>query len=156
MTKIKVYVAGSWKNRSTIKQLMEKIEDWGYIIVTDWTIHQEKGGAKRYAEEDLKGLQECDCLVYCMDENHSRGKNFELGYIAALDKPVIIYIISNKGIDKCLDKDISVDSLIDKECIFIRAKLYPILDCLEDLRLWIDNLDIKLLLSRVRQKQMEE
>ena len=156
MNKIKVYVAGSWKNRLAIKQLMENIEEWGYIVIVDWTKHQEKGGAKQYAAEDLKGLQECDCLIYCMDSNHSRGKNFELGYITALCKPVIIYIMSDEEINVCLDmKTIHIDSLIDKECIFVKARLYPIIGSLENLRLWIENLEVKLLLSQVRQKQME-
>lgn len=151
MSKIKIYVAGSWKNRSKIKNIMEEIENWEYDIAVDWTKHQEKGGARQYAEEDLKGLKECDCLVYCMDSNHSRGKNFELGYIAALGKPVIIYIIPGDGVSEKLP----IDSLIDKECIFIRAKLYPILDSMNELRLWLDNLEVKLLLSKTRQKQME-
>lgn len=149
MSKIKVYVAGSWKNRSAIKRLIEKIECWGYKVIVDWTKHQEKGGAKQYAEEDLKGLQECDCLVYCMDSNHSRGKNFELGYVTALGKPVIIYIMRDDGVMTDPDrKKLPIDSLIDKECIFIRAKLYHILDILDELRSWLDNLEIKLLLSR--------
>ena len=157
MSKIKVYVAGSWKNRLTIKRLMEYIEEWGNIVIIDWTKHQEKGDAKQYAKEDLKGLKDCDCLIYCMDSNHSRGKNFELGYITALDKPVVIYIISDEKIDAYLDmRKIPIDSLVDKECIFVRARLYPIIGSLDDLRLWIENLEVKLLLSRVRKKQMEE
>ena len=74
MGKIKIYVAGSWKNRSKIKNIMDEIESWGYDIAVDWTKHQEKGNARQYAEEDLKGLKECDCLIYCMDSNHSRGQ----------------------------------------------------------------------------------
>lgn len=150
MSKIKVYVAGSWKNMLKIKNIMEEIESWGYDIAVDWTKHQEKGSARQYAEEDLNGLKECDCLIYCMDSNHSRGKNFELGYITALEKPVIIYIIPNDGIEEKLP----IDSLIDKECVFIRAKLYTILDSVDELRLWLENIDIRLLLSKVRQKQI--
>ncbi len=151
---IKVYVAGSWRNRSIIKNIMEEIESWGCDIAVDWTMHQEKGGARQYAEEDLKGLKECDCLIYCMDSNHSRCKNFELGYITALGKPIIIYIIpEDEGSDR---EKVPIDSLIDKECVFIRAKLYPIVNSMEDLRLWLDNLEVKLLLSRTRQKQIED
>lgn len=163
MTKINTYVAGSWKNRSTIKHLMEDIESWGCNVIVDWTKHQEKGGARLYAEEDLKGLKECDCLIYCMDSNHSRGKNFELGYITALGKPIIIYIIPNNdtndgivsdGIASGTEEKLSIDSLIDKECVFIRARLYPIINSIDELRLWLDNLEVKLLLSRTRQKQI--
>lgn len=154
MSRITIYVAGSWKNRSKIKNIMDEIESWGYNITADWTKHQEKGGARQYAEEDLKGLKECDCLIYCMDSNHSRGKNFELGYITALEKPVVIYIIPGDDTISGTDR-LYIDSLIDKECIFIRAKLYPILDSINELRLWLDNLEVKLLLSKTRQKQME-
>ena len=153
MSKITIYVAGSLKNMSIIKNIMEEIESWGYDIAVDWTMHQEKGGTKQYAEEDLKGLKECDCLIYSMDSNHSRGKNFELGYITALEKPIVIYIIPDDDTVSSTDK-LSIDSLIDKECIFIRAKLYPILNSMNELRLWLDNLEVKLLLSRTRQKQM--
>ena len=152
MSKITIYVAGSLKNMSIIKNIMEEIESWGHDIAVDWTM-QEKGGTKQYAEEDLKGLKECDCLIYCMDSNHSRGKNFELGYITALEKPIVIYIIPDDDTVSSTDK-LSIDSLIDKECIFIRAKLYPILNSMNELRLWLDNLEVKLLLSRTRQKQM--
>ena len=159
MSKITIYVAGSWKNRSKIKNIMDEIESWGCNMAVDWTKHQE-GDARQYAEEDLKGLKECDCLVYCMDSNHSRCKNFELGYITALGKPVVIYIIPSDENDSIIPgadtSDMSyIDSLIDKECIFIRAKLYPILDSINELRLWLDNLEIKLLLSKTRQKQIE-
>lgn len=157
MSKITIYVAGSWKNRSKIKNIMEEIESWEYNMAVDWTKHQEKGGARQYAEEDLKGLKECDCLIYCIDSNHSRGKNFELGYITALGKPVVIYIIPSDENDSIVPGTgmSCIDSLIDKECIFIRAKLYPILDSINELRLWLDNLEIKLLLSKTRQKQIE-
>ena len=154
MTKLKVYIAGSWKNKEKIEYIMREIENWGYNIAVDWTKHQEKGNAKQYAEEDLNGLKECDSLIYCMDSNHSRGKNFELGYIAALNKPIAIYIIPNDGI---VGKgDIPIDSLIDKECIFIRARSYPIISSINSLRLLLENLEIKLLLSKMRQNKWND
>lgn len=158
MSGITVYIAGSIDNKSKIKNLMGEIESWGHNIAVDWTKHQEKGKATQYAKEDLKGLKDCDCLIYCMDRNRSRGKNFELGYITALGKPIVIYIMDeNEDKDKDFEREkLSIDSLIDNECIFIRAKLFPIIDSKEELRLWLDNLDVKLLLSRTRQKQMEE
>lgn len=154
MNTTKVYVAGSFKNREKIRYIMSEIENWGFRIAADWTIHQEKGGSKLYATEDLQGLKECDCLVYCMDSNHSRGKNFELGYITALKKPIIIYIMPENDVSDI--ENLSIDSLIDRECVFIRARLYPIISSMGELRLWLDNLDVKLLLSKVRKKQIED
>lgn len=152
MSKIRVYVAGSWKNKNIIKHIMEKIEEWGRTVVVDWTVHTEKGSTEQYTSEDLKGLNQCDCLVYCMDGTKSRGKNFELGYATALNKPIAIYVFS---VDNTLNAireivadpnninlshDEILDAMISNECIFIRAKMYPILSSLDELRLWLANL----------------
>lgn len=124
-----IYLAGSWKNKISIRHLMRDIEDWGHKIIIDWTKHEEKNSAKRYATEDLRALKDCDCLIFCMDGVHSRGKNFELGYATALGKPIAIYHIRNGD-----------SSIIDNECVFIRAKLYPILHNYDELKLWLSNI----------------
>ncbi len=74
---MKIYVAGRWKEREKVKQVMEMFESRGHIITCDWTNHIaperiEKGdgcfseGHKTYAQEDLEGVQSCDVLVVCM------------------------------------------------------------------------------------------
>lgn len=142
MSKTIIYVAGSWKNRLEIKNIMEEIESWEYNVAVDWTKHQEKGGARQYAEEDLKGLKECDCLVYCNDGIKSRGKNFELGYITALNKPVAIYVFPTIW-DSVEDRYGSyIDSIIGKECVFIRANIYPIIRTKKELKVWLSNIKI--------------
>lgn len=144
MDKTKIYVAGSWKNRLLIRDLMEEMESWGHIVLVDWTNHEEKGCAKQYAEQDIKGLKECDCLVYCMDGQKSRGKNFELGYVAALNKPTVVYLstIDFSTIGKDIE-DVSYDGIIDymttNECVFIRALMFPVLHTAEELKTWLSN-----------------
>lgn len=139
--KIKVYIAGSWKSRLVIKTLMNKIEMMGHKIVVDWTEHKLSGFAKEYAAEDIKGLQECDCLIYCMDGIDSRGKNFELGYATAIGKPIAIYMLNlNSIVHIPIELSGILKYYIDKECIFIRANLYPILDTIDELKLWLSNI----------------
>jgi len=144
MNKTKIYVAGSWKNRLIIRCLMKEIEDWGHTVLVDWTNHEEKGGAKQYAEDDIKGLDQCDCLVYCMDGHKSRGKNFELGYATALNKPIAVYLFSIdcstvQGIEDA-SIDYMVDNMMDNECIFIRSRMFPVLHTVEELKTWLSNI----------------
>ena len=149
-----VYIAGSWKNKDVVKHIMRKIEEWDHTVIVDWTAHTEKGNAKKYALEDLKGLNQCDCLIYCMDGTKSRGKNFELGYVTALNKPIAIYVFSidntlNAICEIAIDSDninLSSDKILDEmissECVFIRGKIYPIISSLEELKLWLGNLEL--------------
>lgn len=143
MNKIKVYVAGSCKNISSVKDVMNEIETMGHEIATDWTKHKRSGPTKLYAEEDIKALQECDCLLYCMDGIPSRGKNFELGYVTALKKPIAIYMLN---LDSIAHVPIETPGIlkyyIDKECVFIRADMYPIFHTMDELRSWLSNIQI--------------
>ena len=159
MNKLKVYVAGSWKNKDIIKGIMGKIEEWEYEVPFNWT-DTEKGDTKQYALEDIKGLNECNCLIYCMDGTKSRGKNFELGYATALNKPIAIYVFSVDNILNAI-REISadpnnlsmndiLDAAISNECVFIRAKMYPIFHSIEELKLWLDDLDLRIFLSNIK------
>lgn len=140
MDKTKVYVAGSWKNRFAIRVLMNEIEIMGHQVAVDWTEHKSSGYAKQYAAEDLKGLQECHCLIYCLDGIKSRGKNFELGYVTALGRPIALYILPTYGIVIGSDNRIlPLEHLTDSECVFIRANLYPIIHSIDQLKSWLSN-----------------
>lgn len=138
--KLKVYVAGSLKNRALIKVLMNEIEMMGHKIITDWTESAEPGSARLCAKEDIRGLQECDCLIYCLDGIPSRGKNFELGYITALKKPIAIYILNISSISHIpIELPGIFKYYIDKECVFIRANMYPIFYTIDELKSWLSN-----------------
>lgn len=140
--RLKVYVAGSCKNISLIKALMNDIEAMGHEVIVDWTKHKSEP-AKLYAEKDIKALQDCDCLIYCLDGIPSRGKNFELGYATALKKPVAIYMLNLESITHIpIERPGISKYLIDKECVFIRANMYPILHTVDELKLWLSNRQI--------------
>src|SRR3972149_5757480 len=113
-----VYIAGSWKNRNDVKHLMDEIEEWGCKIMVEWTNHKKKDNIIDYVQEYIKGLQECDCFVYCMDGIKSIGKTFELGYVTALNNPVGLFIL-------------------EKECIYIRANIYQIIRTIDELKNWL-------------------
>lgn len=126
----KVYVSGSCKNRIMIRCLMNDIKNWGYEIVSDWTTRKESGDIyRKYAQEDIRALKECDCLVYCMDDFKSRGKYFELGYATALGKPIGIYLFLS----------LSLDNAMKNESIFIRSGMYPIIYDVNNLKTWLAN-----------------
>ena len=144
MYKTKVYVAGSCKNRSLVKVIMNEIMLMGYDVVLDWTDHKDPKMAKIYATEDIKALHECDCLLYCMDGNPSKGKNFELGYATALKKPIAIYVLNlNSVVHIPIEEPGILKYYIDKECVFIRANMYPILHTMDELKLWLYQEDNK-------------
>ena len=138
--KLKVYVAGSLKNRCLIKVLMNEIEMMGHKITNDWTEYVESGSANQCAEEDIRALQECDCLIYCLDGISSRGKNFELGYATALKKPIAIYMLNLNSITHSpIERQGIIKYYIDKECVFIRANMYPIFHTMDELKSWLSN-----------------
>ena len=137
-----VYVAGSLKNRPLIKVLMNEIEMMGYKITTDWAEDTEVS-ARLCAKEDIRALQECDYLIYCLDGIPSRGKNFELGYVAALKKPIAIYFLNLNSISHIpIERPGILKYYIDKECVFIRAGMYPIFHTMDDLKSWLSNMPI--------------
>ena len=138
--KTKVYIAGSCRSRVAIGFLMSKIEDWGYEIAFDWTVHMEDGDASEYVQEDIKRLRECDLLVYCMDGIKSRGKYFELGYAFALNKPIGIYLLPTYyRVINPNDETLPFNVMMENESVFIRSKMCPILHSDNELKTWLAN-----------------
>lgn len=134
-----VYIAGSWKNREAVKRLMKDIEEWGCKITVDWTNHKRKDNLMEYVQEYIKGLQECDHFIYCMDGIKSIGKNFELGYATALGKPIGIYLFDGNIFGPNMEK-ISFDKIIEKESVFVRANMYQIIRTIDELKNWLFNI----------------
>lgn len=133
-----VYISGSWKNRDAVKRLMSDIENWGCKVTVDWTNHKNSGSIADYAQEYIKGLQECDCFIYCMDGIKSLGKNFELGYASALGKHIGVYLFEGATFGPNM-KSVTFDKIIAKECVFIRANIYQILRTIDELKNWLLN-----------------
>lgn len=135
-----VYIAGSCKNRTAIKGLMSEIESFGHQITVDWTIRRSNNDTKEFVEEDIKGLQECDRFIYCMDGIKSRGKYFELGYAAALNKNIGIYLLPTYyEVINPNSENLPFSIIIENESVFIRSKMFPILRTIDELKMWLSN-----------------
>jgi len=136
-----IYMAGSWKNRVAIRQLMNDMENLGYKITVNWPNRKITDDAKIAAEENLKGLRECDCLIYCMDGIRSRGKYFELGYATALSKPIGIYLLPTYyNVINPNHEDIPFSVVLENESVFIRSRTYPILCNIDELKNWLSDI----------------
>jgi nucleoside 2-deoxyribosyltransferase len=135
-----VYIAGSCKSRKAIKCLMTDIENWGYKVTFDWTIRVENKDVNLFVQEDIGGMKECDNFIFCIDGSKSRGKYFELGYAAALDKRIGIYLLPNyyhvmNG--ECSQDMPPFDIIIENDSIFIKSGMFPILGNKEELKTWL-------------------
>ena len=142
----KIYIAGSWKNRLLIKHLMVHVEGWKYKITTDWTEHYASDNENKYAVEDMEGIRQCDAFIYCIDGTSSRGKNFELGFAHALNKPIAIYaiVLDHVCSSAAIDKDLMISDMIEGESMFIKAEFFPIFSSSVELRSWLYELNSKL------------
>lgn len=135
----KIYIAGSWKNKNAVKDLMTDLEGDGYSIAVDWTNHKIDENLVSYVQDYLKGLNECSCFIYCMDGIKSIGKNFELGYATALGKPIGIFLMNSKMFGPNIE-NLPYEKIIAKECSFIRANLYKVLRSIEELKSWLSSI----------------
>jgi nucleoside 2-deoxyribosyltransferase len=135
-----IYMSGSWKNRVAIRQLMNDMENLSYKIVVNWTNRKITDDARIAAEQNIKGLQECDCLIYCMDGIRSRGKYFELGYATALGKPIAIYLLPTYyNVINPNDEHMPFNIVLENESVFIRSRVYTILCNIDELKNWLSD-----------------
>ena len=105
---MKIYVAGSFKDRTRIRLIwMDKLEQMGYTITHDWTLAEadryDKDNKpvrdipyhKKCAQDDVNGVLHADVVVGIFDNSCSitnyRGTNFELGLAIGAKIPVILY-----------------------------------------------------------------
>lgn len=99
---VKIYVAGSWKDRVRIRNCwIIPLQKLGHEITHDWTIMEssEKRDIqhqKLCAKKDLEGVVSADLLVVIMDNHisldyHYRGTNFEMGAASALKIPIYLF-----------------------------------------------------------------
>ncbi len=136
-----IYMAGSWKNRVAIRQLMDDMENLGYKIMVNWPNRKITDDAKVTAEENLKGLRDCDYLIYCMDGIKSRGKYFELGYATALGKKIGIYLLPTYyKVVNPNHEEVPFSVILENESVFIRSRAYPILCNMGELKNWLTDI----------------
>lgn len=88
---MKVYLASSFLNKEAARSAMNMLEDNGFTITTDWTVHEglpELEVLKQEASEDLRGVKDAD--VFIMLWPGRMGSNAELGAALAYGKPCIL------------------------------------------------------------------
>lgn len=94
---VKIYVAGKWYDKTTIKICIEILKSEGFEITHDWTATEEEDkktdkDCARFAMMDLKGVMDADAIVVIItDANYPyRGTCVECGAALACNKPVFV------------------------------------------------------------------
>jgi hypothetical protein len=106
---LKIYVAASFEQRDTVKEIYKLLTDKGHIITADWTNHKEivsmptkieqERLAKRYAIEDTNGVKNADVFILLLEERKSTGAHIELG-IAIGAHVSHIFIVGEKTLSE--------------------------------------------------------
>lgn len=94
---VKVYVAGKWYDKATIKTYIEQLKSAGVEITHDWTITEEEdkktdADCARFAVMDLQGVMDAEAVVVVVtDASYPyRGTCVECGAALACNKPVFV------------------------------------------------------------------
>lgn len=95
---LKIYVAGGWKFREKIKEIMELLDEHSdFKVISGW-IARENGdfSPKALANDayfDFQEIQESDVVFVVMtDPDYSyRGSFTEIGYALGIKRPVIVW-----------------------------------------------------------------
>lgn len=93
---MKVYVAGKWSDKYSIREIMDRVEKMGGEITYDWTknistkCHEKLGES---AKLDINGVVKADYVIFIMtDPNYPyRGTFTELGAALATGKTIFLY-----------------------------------------------------------------
>ena len=95
---IKVYVAGGWKFRAKIKEIMELLNEYQEFEVISGWIDRENGdfspsALASDAHFDFKEISESDVVFVVMtDPKYAyRGSFTEIGYAIGIKRPVIVW-----------------------------------------------------------------
>jgi hypothetical protein len=99
---MRVYVAGKFEERSSIRTLMDALKEQGCSITVDWTVHEytDIEYPVEYAIEDVNGVAKCDTYIgLFLNENSYKGALVELGVALGLKKRIMII---GHAIDSCI------------------------------------------------------
>jgi nucleoside 2-deoxyribosyltransferase len=96
-SQISVYVAGGWKFRHDVKEVMNRLKAEGFLVVSGW-IERENGintpeALQSDAEADIREVLSSDVVLAVMeDESYAyRGTFTEIGCALGVGKPVVIF-----------------------------------------------------------------
>lgn len=91
---MKIYVAGKFEDRESIRALYVILRQHKHTITLDWTNHDHPESDKEQEEwaiADIEGVKQCDILIALFLRDYRyRGALIEVGVALGLGKPVII------------------------------------------------------------------
>src|SRR4030043_1707448 len=97
---LEFYIAGDFKQRDQIREIMAEIEGMGHRIVYDWTDHlpikpyeENQELARKYAEEDHQAAANCDVFVLFPGESGGTTRFSELGMAINSRKVKRIFVV---------------------------------------------------------------
>ncbi len=90
---MKFYIASRFTRKKEVREIIEKLKKLGHIITRNWTIHEETYPfhehaklSKKYSEEDIDGIRECEIFIALHDDTAgSTGMHTEIGAAIALN-----------------------------------------------------------------------
>lgn len=92
---MKCYVAAGFQYAEFAKSLMEELKKDGWEITYDWTQHGGSTVEERtmknlglWADNEMDGVAQADVVIVRLPG--LKGTHFEMGYAAALGKPIVI------------------------------------------------------------------
>ena len=98
MSKIPIYIVGSWKHRTDVAHYIKRIHNVGFAeTVHNWTKHIPPSinteVFKETAIEDIEAVKKAEVVVAIMNQSKYpyRGTNCEIGAALGLGKPVLIF-----------------------------------------------------------------
>jgi nucleoside 2-deoxyribosyltransferase len=91
-SKMKFYVASSFKNIDKVRYVSEQLKNKGYIHTYDWTKNERAltvEELKQIGQKEMKAVIESDFIVILLPAG--KGSHIELGIALGLNKKVILY-----------------------------------------------------------------
>jgi len=83
---MKIYVATKFQEKEKALGIIKELKELGHEISCDWTTHKSikpyqnnQELAKRYSQEDINGVLNCDIFILIIDDELGGGMNIELG-----------------------------------------------------------------------------
>lgn len=91
---MKIYVAGKWKDRERVSDIMQILRGMGHEITCDWTGHKCEDAAypQQYCADDVQGVKDADLyLGIFIATYHYRGALVEMGIALGVGIPVWLF-----------------------------------------------------------------
>ncbi|RDY72595.1 group-specific protein [Halobacillus trueperi] len=91
-TRVKFYVASSFKNKDHVRYVSEQLRNQGYIHTYDWTVNERASSLKELREigqKEKEAVMEADVLIVILPAG--KGSHIEYGIALGLGKTIYLY-----------------------------------------------------------------